>query len=333
VDDGGSAADDVIREVEAAPSDGPLRLVIVLPPADGLAPTERARVRLLVEQVIAEQVPTAGLARAEIVEPADRASAVAAFERSLRRVGPGGTVCMLGAELRARLEPALALYPATQGCVVPHGAPDSTVLAGDVDLEQLGRTLGTAARAAAGSGTVLVLDGSDALLDARWRRGVAEGVVTASPVAQEVHVVRSASEASAILDDQAALLAEGVVPGSPVTDRGPASTPDGPFPGDGPPIGRVLPEVAVVVLDASPEAALLVRPLVERGIRIVAPTSVLASDPSGPVPDELVVLGWYVRWDVVLRGLITSMVTGEQPAVRPLETLLGLEPGGASVSP
>jgi len=318
--------------VEAAP-DGPSRLVIVLPPADGLAPGERVRVRLLVERVVADVLPSSERITAELVDPADRAAAVAAFERAVRRVGPGGTVCALGADLRTSLGPTLARYPATRGCLLPHGASDDAVLATDVDLEQLGRRLGVAARAAAGTGTVLILDGGDALLDARWRRGVVDGALEPSATMGAVHTVRSAEEALALIDDQAALIAEGIVPGG-VTGEDAGGTSPSAVPGpEDRPSPRTLPPVRVVVLDASPEAALLAAPLAERGIGIVAPRSVLASEPSVPLDDATVVLGWLIRWDVALRTLVEAVASGAPPEARPVDELFVLEPGGGAVGP
>lgn len=281
-------------------------VVLVLPPADALAPPAREDLRALVERAVVERGgDAAGWA---LLEPATGASLADTIEIAVRRTGGDGTVCMVGTRGRVGLGPALARYPAARGCVVPGpaptGVPDGRVAVGDADLTLLGRELGLAARAAAGEGAVLLLDGGDALLDVRWRRGVEEGVLgAAGATGPTLGIVATAAQALALLDEQAALLAEGVVPGGPA-----ASVPgeDGaglPEARDGLPLGDVLPSarsllpVTVVVLDAGVESPALATALAERGVRVVAPTVLLDA---GLVAREDVVLHWSVRWDAVL---------------------------------
>jgi len=331
-------------------------LILVLPPADGLAEAERARIRLLTDRAI-ETVFTSG-ERPVVLEPATADALIATIEAAVRRVGPTATVCFIGADATAVLGPVLDLYPATRGCalVVPSdvdgngdgatalmdvasmasapAAVRSLQLTEDVDLEQLGRELGAAARAAAGDATVLVLDGGDVMLDPRWRRGVVLGANGA------VHVVTRAADALALLDAQEALLADGVVPGRGRAGPGGRLLVEDEFLRiDEAPAALELPPVGVVVLDASREAALLVDAVLDRGLRVVAPRSLTAgrTDPNGDAAG--VVLRWRVRWDAPLATLLRRAVDGggsapvsRGPAAPDAATIV-LEPGPAHVRP
>lgn len=305
-------------------------LVVVLPPADGLAAAERARIRLLVERVV-DARPASDVSAIEVLEPVDGAALLDTVERAVRRVGAGGTVCVVGAELRARIAPVLALYPATRGCLVPTPYEGAGLLTADVDLGRFGGDVGAAARAAAGDGTVVVLDGGDVLLDARWDRGLAASAGATAGAGGALHTVRSAEELLALLDDQAALVATGVEPGSRE-----ARTEDGELlPRDLPatdalPVARTLPLVAVVVLDASPEAALLVTELALRGVRVIAPRSLLQADGA---PRDTVVLSWRVRWDVPLGDVVARARSGSPSAPPVADAAVELEPGPAAVTP
>lgn len=302
-------------------------VVLVLPPADGLAPLERTRVRALVDRALV--VRDDGRAYV-VLEPATSGSLVDTFDIAVRRGGGDGTVCVLGTRARAALAPVLTRYPAARACVVPGplplGVAADRIVVGDVDLTELGRSLGVEARAAAGQGSVLLLDGGDALLDVRWRRGVEEGVLgAAGSVGPALGIVATAADALALLDAQAALIADGIVPGAPDapgTDA-PGTDGEGPsarstLPGEGPPDARTLLPVTVVVLDAGPEATVLATALRDRGLRLVVPTSLLNGNLVRP---DDVVLHWSVRWDVLLtRALSGPDATGSTAAAPPAST-------------
>ena len=286
--------------------------MIVLPPADGHAEEERARVRMLVERAAAEALPS-GPAPV-LLEPATSDAIDATVEAAVRRVGASGTVCLIGAGGATVVVPVLALYPAARVCLLPAGRDVVTtgtalLLSADVDLDRLGRELGAAARAAAGQGTVMVLAGRDGMLDRRWLVGVVAGAPG------PLHTVTSADAALAFLDAQAADPLGGVVPDD-----------------DG--LLFSLPPVTVVVMDASSASAELIGPLIERGLLVVGPRSLLVG-----VPDEAVVLRWRVRWDVPFTALLRRAGVGTGTAegragTEPLwEDIVVLEPGRAYVAP
>lgn len=324
----------------------PASVAIVLPPADGLADVERVRVRMLVERAADEALP--GEHAPVLLAPATADALALTVESAVRRVGTSGTVCLIGGDSAAALADVAALYPATRLCrLLGGGASDGASgdvgsgasgspasLFADVDLDRLGRELGAAARAAAGPGTtVLVLAGGDAMLDRRWRDGIVTGV------AGSAHTVTRASEALALVDAQAESLAAGVVPASPAAFGAAGSAPfSDPLDRDDLPLALTLPTIAVVVLDASPEAALLVGPLVERGMLVVGPRSLLIGLPDGP-NDPRVVLRWRVRWDVLLTALLRRVGSAPGSAELELATqpawedMVVLEPGPAHVTP
>lgn len=323
--------------VPPAEVETPRGLALVLPPADGLAPSERQRVAVLVERALDAALPVgADPSSVPVLEPADRAAVVDTVELAVRRVGVDGTVCVLGMPEEGFVE-LLALYPGVRLCRLPAARQDGdALLAIDLDLERLGSDLGVAARVAAGPGAVVALDGGDAMLDRRWRAGVMLGMTeTADGSAPgRLHVVRSAEGLLALLDEQAALLEEGIVPGSAEARvGGEGDGVDGDVPGrlleETLSPGRALPPVAVVVLDASVESALIIGPLAERGIRVVAPRSVLLE---AEIPDELVVMRWWVRWDGPLAALVRAVVAGEPPTPKGDDVLV-VEPGPAAGPP
>lgn len=318
---------------EAPSSHASRELVIVLPPAAGLAEAERARVRLLVERVLETELVPAARQAVVLLEPADAASRVDAIERAVRRVGDRGSVCVLGADAREALAPVLARYPAARACLLPGpSVEDDGLVSADVDLERLGRELGAAARSAAGAGAVVVLDGGDATLDRRWRSGViatAVAPVGTSALPGATHTVRTADELLALLDDQAALVAQGVEPGSREAIALAEGTELGIADLDDLPPALVLPLVGAVVLDASPQAALLVPALAERGVRVLAPRSLLLD---ADAPEDAVVVRWRVRWDLPLAGLVRRLVVGDGAAAVG-EDVLVLEPGPAHAGP
>ena len=310
---------------QVAPSGG---AILVLPPADVLSGPARAELRALVESTVAGSEDGAG--GWELLEPATAASLADTVEIAMRRTGGDGTVCVVGTRGRAVLGPSFARYPATRACVVPGPVPagvaEERVAVGDVDLSRLGRELGVVARAAAADGAVLLLDGGDGMLDVRWRRGVEEGVLgAAGGSGPTLGVVTTAAEAVALLDAQAALIAEGIVPGGQVTAEpgGDGSTipdaRDGLPPGDLLPTARALLPVAVVVLDAGPESSTLATVLAERDIPVILPTVLLDAGAVGP---DQVVLQWRVRWDDALVAALDGRTAAEAPFV--------LVPGPAS---
>ncbi len=321
------------------PADGPRDLAIVLPPADGLADAERARLRLLVESALEKALPP-GAPVPHLLEPTGRDALADTVELAVRRVGAGGTVCVLGAGVWGRVESVFALYPATRICLLPDIGADvqawsgpATALVAEVDLERLGRELGAAARAAAGERTVVVLDGGDAMLGRRWLAGLESASVgpRGGGVARgALQVLRTAQELLVLLDEQTELLERGVVPGSPEALAGPADAPAAMMPfRDELPLARSLPPVGVVVLDASSESAALMVPLAERGIAVIAPRSLLLA---AGVPEDTVVLRWRVRWDLPLTGLVQRIV-GDGSTATDREELFVLEPGPAHVVP
>lgn len=312
-------------------------LALVLPPADGLAPSERERVAGLVERALDAALP-AGVdpGSVPVLEPADRTALVDTVELARRRVGVDGTVCVLGVPDEPFAE-LVALYPAVRLCRLPAmRSVDDATLAVEVDIERLGRELGAAARIAAGSGTVVALDGGDAMLDRRWRAGVTVGVTEPAEgsVSGRLHVARSVEGLLAMLDEQDALVAEGIVPGSPEARAGGEEDgAGGDVPGrsleDTLSPGRALPPVAVVVLDASIGSSLAVGPLAERGIPVVAPRSLLLA---AETPDELVVMRWWVRWDGPLAALVRAVLAGDPPASKGDDVVV-VEPGPAAGPP
>lgn len=300
----------------------------MLPPADGLAPAEQDRLTTMVALALDGWLPGGPDDPAPVVlEPADAASFADTVERALRRAGPDGTVCVIGVGARDRLDPLVVLYPSVRTCAVPAVAPDDGgPQAVDVDLEELGRRLGVAARGAALGGTILVLDGGDAMLDRQWRTGVVAGTrdASAEEAPNPVHVVRTAEAAVRLLEEQAELLERGVLPGSatPIEAEVPADGGDGADGEDDLPPALVLPPVRVVVLDASAEAALLVGPVAERGLLLVGPQSLI--DDAG-IADESVVMRWSIDWGTLVGRLLRSISSGGSPIV--VDDVLVLEPG------
>jgi len=175
---------------------------------------------------------------------------------------------------------------------------------------------------------VLVLEGGDGMLDRRWALGVLAG----APGPQ--HVVVSAEDLLQLLTAQDDVIAEGLVPGSPEAVAGyrpdpPVDLPDG----DDVPVAVRLPPVAVVVLDGSPSAAALVDELLDRGIGVVAPRSLLLDRPDHPG----VVLRWRIRWDQPLTLLLRRILVGDgngggegDGAADGEDDVLVLEPGPAA---
>lgn len=310
------------------------RLIVLLPPADGLAAAERVRVRMLVDRALAA-LP-GDVQDAVVLEPASASALAATVELAVRRVGAGGTVCVLGADVAAQVTPALALYPGARGCLLPvpdaEGEGIAAALVGpfvsvDVDLELIGRTLGEVAREAAGPGTVLVLTGGDVLLDVRWRTGVELGAVGPAGTGP-VRVVTDVQEVLTFLDAQADLVARGIVPGGPDAlaseETGQPVLPDE----EDLPAALLLPPVGAVVLDAGPRSEELVGELLERGVPVVAPRSLLVAEGR---PGDAVVASWRIRWDVALAAVLRAGPDG--PASPPSADVLVLEPGPAYVGP
>jgi hypothetical protein len=277
---------------------------------------------MLIDRALDEVIVTG--VRPTLLEPATSDALAGAVESAVRRAD---TVCVLGGGGRAALDAALALYPSRTGCMLPFdGGGGLGVLSADVDLERIGRELGSVARAVAGEGTVLVLDGRDGMLDRRWVSGVIAGAPGAN------HVVLSADALVQLLDDQAASIADGVVPGS-MRARGRSGVADGSVDLDDVPAALALPPVEVVVLDGSAEAEAVVDALLSRQIRVIAPRSLLVDHPD----DVGVVLRWRVRWDVPLVALLRRVLDGEvAPGTQDdgpsweLADVLAIDPGPAA---
>lgn len=325
--DGSVDAPDAAVPVTSEPAGG-RDLVIVLPPADGFADAERTRLRRLVERVVDRSDVDGAVS---VLEPATSSSLADALDIAARRVGGEGTVCMLGARGRAALGVVLARYPAVGTCVVPGpaptGIPAERVVEEDVDLVTLGRELGLAARAAAGDGAVLLLDGGDGMLDVRLRRGVEEAVLGAPRGSgPTLGVVATAEEAVRLLDGQAAMDDDDAVSGEP--DRSDPGSVGGVPSGDLPPTARSLRPVTVVILDASPESAALAPALAERGLRVVVPTVLLEA---GLVAPAEVVLHWSIRWDMPLASALARR-TGASDATVTRDPVM-LLPGPAAAAP
>jgi len=290
---GGAAAPPSASDVPAAVPDAGVDgagagLVIVLPAADLIDEAEAARLRLLVERALIGAVN--GGRPVEVLVPMTDVTTPSLVEDSARG---GAQVCVLGATAQASLDAVLGLYPALRACGI---GPDrgTGVLRSDVDLQTIGQRLGRAARLAAGTGTVLVLAGQDAMLDERWRRGVTLGA-NGGPVV----VVGRAEDVVPALE----ALAEGRFPAVPSL-RGPGLDPDdadaaAPLPSELPPVGAV-------VLDASAGARAVALALLDREVPLVAPRSLVA-DASA---DASIVLRWRIMWDVFFVLLLRELVAG-----------------------
>ena len=355
----GTPAEPAAPSVERTAPSGVGPVLLVLPPADELAPAARAALRAQVDDAVA----TAGT-DVTVLEPATRAALPATVELAARRAaaagavpgGAPGTVCVLGGRQTAALASALARYPAATGCRTPAAASADPAadaatsadgdgdgdgggglaadaatgaLAVDVDLGRLGRALGVAARAAAGGGGVVVLDAGDPLLDRRWRDGVLDGAREPLTGTARTHVATGAAEVVALLDAQAALRAAGITPGSPRTAEELAegragAAPDGAPTGapSGASVARTLPPVGAVVLDASVDAAVLADVLADRGIAVAGPAALLAT--ADPAAD--VVLRTAVRWERPL-GVLLARAVGADAAAPDVDDVLRLTPG------
>ena len=300
-------------------------LTIVLPPAELSAPVERVRVRMLVDRAVEASIVRGD--RPVLIEPATADALGDAVELAVRR---SDTVCVMGREAQSALVEALALYPSRTACLIPaHGIRRAGWVGVDIDLDEVGRTLGAAARSVARDGTVVVLDGKDGMLDRRWAAGVRAGVVDGGGVdSRPVVTVSSAGELFGLID---ALAAE-------ASDLPPDLPPD--RSSDAPSDDRLdvptgaLPPVQVVVLDASAASAEAVDVLLGRGLQVIAPRSLLAERTDHPG----VVMNWRLRWDVALTVLLRLIVEGRTSSgegvagvtLLPTADVLTLEPGPAA---
>jgi len=352
---------------EPAPAVARGGIVVVLPAADQLDQEERIRVRLLVERAITTALP--GSVRPELIEPASAATVGAVVEAAARRVD---AVCVLGVSGVAALTAVRELYPALHGCVLPTasgstavaatsgdpvppappvavpGGPSSTAptsrerptLDGiDVDLHGIGVTLGRSAREVAGSGTVVVLDGGDPLLDRRWSLGVMDGAgigVDGAPA--PLRVVRSVAEVLALVEGVGAGVGVGVA-GPPGSAAASAQRPgirrgDG---GEDDAGGPALLPVGAVVLDTSPGTDALATLLLDAGIPVVVPRSLV----NERLDDPAIIARWRVRWDIALVPLLRRAAAAVGADATPpngpiaddgLEGLLALDEGPALVA-
>jgi hypothetical protein len=207
------------------------------------------------------------------------------------------------------------------------GIPTSSVVPVDggaaldgiaLDLRAVGATLGRSAREVAGPGIVVVLDGGDPLLDRRWALGVTEGAEESTDGAPApVRVVRSVDEVLALVastsngspsDEPSGGDAGSGRPGLPATP-GTARAPgirrdvgDGASERDrdGDPSGPALLPVGAVVLDASPGTDALASLLLDAGVPVVVPRSLVGERQD----DAAIILRWRIRWDVALVPLL-----------------------------
>lgn len=375
---------------ESAPSSELERggLVIVLPAVDQLDPEERIRVRLLVERAVGAALPS-GISP-ELIEPATVATVGAVVEAAARRVD---AVCVVGATGIAALLAVREFYPSLHGCVLPtaHGSIDvattnsATVspFAGpttsgttsgmevaverapldgiEVDLLDVGMTLGRRAREVAGEGIVVVLDGGDPLLDRRWALGVLEGAeVRADGAPAPVRVVRSADAVLQLIqsargDEGATLSSSSSASASGTSLAGPASRPVNlatPMTPKMAPIsgvrrddrdvedelrGPALLPVGAVVLDASPGTDALATLLLDAGIPVVVPRSLVGERPDDPA----IIARWRIRWDIALVPLLRRAAASLGPgttspngpgASEPIGDLLAIDEGPALVA-
>jgi hypothetical protein len=284
----------------------PGELVLVLPALDRLDPLEHARVRAGVTRALDEVL--GGARPYRVVAAPTSASLADVVEQAARGAD---IVCVLGPDARPALEATLLLYPQTVGCGLPAPADGPTYSGVDLDLEDLGRMLGRAARAAAGRREVLVLSGGDALHGVSWLAGVSEGAAGGPlRIVGSVDALREELERAG-------------------TASGPRDELD---------IGAtaVRSDVGVVVLDASPGAAELALELLERGVLLITPRPFVADAPDL----SALVLRWRVRWDVPLVGLLRravaiadGTVTTVPPPPPTTEGAFALEEGPAHVQP
>jgi hypothetical protein len=281
----------------------PGELVVVLPPLDRLDPLEHARVRASTARAVDEVLGPSRPFR--IVSAPTLTSLGDVVEQAARSAD---IVCVLGPEARSSLEAALLLYPRTVGCALPSPTDGGAVLGADLDLEELGRLLGRAARAAAGTKEVLILSGGDAMHGVAWLAGVGAGA-SGGPV----RILGSADDLREELERAG---------GSVVED---------------PDVGArsVRSEVGVVVLDASPGSAELALELLVRGVLLIAPRAFVADAPD----TAALVLRWRVRWDLPLTGLLRRAVAaaeGTAPSASAgpgaSDAVFALEEGPAHVS-
>jgi hypothetical protein len=313
----------------ASVTTSPVALSIVLPPADAIEPSELARVRLLVERALGEVGPLGG--DVEILSPRDGTAQLGIIEVAARR---SSNVCVLGGAALPVVEGVRQVYPAMRGCLltavwtdagiatalgggVATSDPanpaiststtieraDERLLRAEVDLWTLGAELGRNARAVAGDDLVVVLAGNDPMLARSWVMSVASGA-RSGPVTT-VHDARAVPDLIELL---------GPRPTSPVPAGAPSARPTR-F-GDLDRVGltdeliellevRDL-RVGAVVLDASAGAAELAARLLEQGVPVIGPRSILADDGDHPA----LIARWRVRWDVPLATLLRALANG-----------------------
>jgi len=332
------AEDAATLPTSSAPVTGPvngsdaLRSVgvsIVLPPAELLEPAELARVRMLVERALDEAGPLS--VTVDVLQPATVLARSDLLEVAARR---STALCVLGGRDMTALAEVRLLYPALRTCVLPSpsgmlGGTAAPAMDGpiglDVDLAALGADLGRAARAVAGDDLVIVLDGGDPMLDPAWAATVRAGALP-GPVGVLLdpdHVI----DLLALLDARAL--------GAATADARDRAV-------DGPSLGRSGGlsgaedeewldqrdlQLGAVVLDASPGSARLAELLLERGVAVLGPRSILVDRAEHPS----LAVRWRVRWDVPLAQLLRAMVDGTVAVELPVngDPVLVLESGPA----
>jgi len=184
----------------------------------------------------------------------------------------------------------------------------------------------------------VVLDGGDPLLDRRWTLGVTEGAelgIDGAPAA--LRVVRSVADVLALI--------EGVGAGPGVAGPSGSTAASAPQPGirrddrDGEDDARgssLLP-IGAVVLDASTGTDALTTLLLDAGIPVVVPRSLVSERSDDPA----IIVRWRIRWDVALVPLLRRAAAAVGADVTPpngpvagdgVEALLALDEGPALVA-
>jgi hypothetical protein len=165
-------------------------------------------------------------------------------------------------------------------------------LRAEVDLGALGAELGRSARAAAGDELVVVLAGGDPMFDRRWVTSITTGARPGPVnVVLDAGAVFEAIEQAELIDQR----------------------------------------IGAVVLDASAGASELAVRLLEQGVPVIGPGSILADSGDHPA----LVARWRVRWDVPLALLFRALANGGPASSVPsgpatsMDPVVVIEPGPA----
>jgi hypothetical protein len=266
---------------------------------------------LLVERALGEVGPWKG--SVEILEPSDSMAQLGSVELAARR---SSDVCVLGVAAPQVVASVRQLYPALRECLLiavssdpgvttamPGGAattnpasPMTTTgttivrvgersLRAEVELGALGAELGRSARAAAGDELVVVLAAGDPMFGRGWATSITTG---ARP--GPVNIVR---DAGAVLE----LLAQ---------------------------LELIDERIGAVVLDASAGTSDLAARLLEQGVPVIGPRSILENSGDHPA----LVARWRVRWDVPLAVLFRALANGDPASSVPSGPATSTDPVG-----